>query len=212
MRLKSPDFRIYPPWTDTDIPGACSQVPDAWQEHVPKKPCCPMSSGIAFVLLDHECGVKMSGSLVTQNLKSSSVIRPGRALQGASEDRAACVERPLLPGAELRRNALQDLVNRTETKRSVVSRSRSSRNSVGTSSGSVIAEVARKRGDSEAPSSPPAAGQAKAFINAAESHRGLPVPKLERVHQPPPAGTSSQQKPHPGTRPSKKRKKYERGH
>ncbi|KAB0398132.1 hypothetical protein E2I00_014085, partial [Balaenoptera physalus] len=91
-------------------------------------------------------------------------------------------------------------VNRTETKRSVVSRSRSSRNSVGTSSGSVIAEVARKRGDSEAPSSPPAAGQAKAFINAAESHRWLPVPKLERVHQPPPAGTSSQQKPHPGAR------------
>ncbi|MBV96357.1 Protein SLX4IP, partial [Eschrichtius robustus] len=133
-------------------------------------------------------------------LASQSEELPGRALQGASEDRAACVERPLLPGAELRRNALQDLVNRTETKRSVVSRSRSSRNSVGTSSGSVIAEVARKRGDSEAPSSPPAAGQAKAFINAAESHRGLPVPKLERVHQPPPAGTSSQQKPHPGTR------------
>eukprot|EP00069_Balaena_mysticetus_P014037 bmy_08569T0 len=91
-------------------------------------------------------------------------------------------------------------VNRTETKRSVVSRSRSSRNSVGTSSGSVTAEVARKRGDSEAPSSPPAAGQAKASIRAAESHRGLPVPKLERVHQPPPEGTSSQQKRHPGAR------------
>lgn len=91
-------------------------------------------------------------------------------------------------------------MNRTETKRSTVSKSRSSRNSVGTSSDSVIAEVARKRGDSQAPSGPPSTGQAKAYIKAAESHRGLPVPKLEKVHQPPPEGTSSQQKPHPGTR------------
>ncbi|XP_059979953.1 LOW QUALITY PROTEIN: protein SLX4IP [Lagenorhynchus albirostris] len=133
-------------------------------------------------------------------LASQSEELPGRALQGASEDRAACMERPLLPGTELRRNALQDLVNRTETKRSIVSKSRSSRNSVGTSSDSVIAEVARKRGDSQAPSGPPSKGQAKAYIKAAESHRGLPVPKLEKVHQPPPEGTSSQQKPHPGTR------------
>ncbi|XP_007472106.1 PREDICTED: LOW QUALITY PROTEIN: SLX4 interacting protein [Lipotes vexillifer] len=120
----------------------------------------------------------------------SEDVQPGRALQGASEDRAACVERPFLPGAELRRNALQDLVNRTETERSIVSKSRSSRNSVGTSSDSVIAEVAQKRGDSQAPSGPPSTGQAKAYIRAAESHRGLPVPKLEKVHQPPPEGTS----------------------
>lgn len=92
-------------------------------------------------------------------------------------------------------------MKRTETK-SVVSKSQSSRDVVGTSSDSVIAEIARRRGDSQPSSSPPSksTGQAKDYIKAAESHWGLPVQKLENVHQTQPEDTSSQQKPHPGER------------
>uniref|UniRef100_A0A9L0RPA4 SLX4 interacting protein n=1 Tax=Equus caballus TaxID=9796 RepID=A0A9L0RPA4_HORSE len=124
-----------------------------------------------------------------------------RALHGASDYFAECAESPLPPGAKLKRNALKEIVKRTETK-SVVSKSQSSRDVVGTSSDSVIAEIARRRGDSQPSSSPPSksTGQAKDYIKAAESHWGLPVQKLENVHQTQPEDTSSQQKPHPGER------------
>lgn len=47
---------------------------------------------------------------------------------------------------------------------------------------------------------PPAksTGQAKDYIKAADNHWGLPVQKLENVHQAQPEDSSSQQKPHPG--------------
>ncbi|XP_058419199.1 protein SLX4IP isoform X2 [Diceros bicornis minor] len=125
-----------------------------------------------------------------------------RALHGASDYFAECVESPLPPSAKLKRNALKEIVKRTETKSSVMSKSRSSRDFVGMASDSVIAEIARRRGDSRASSSPPSesTGQAKDYIKAAESHWGLPIQKLESVHQTQPEDTSSQQKPHPGER------------
>lgn len=73
---------------------------------------------------------------------------------------------------------------------------------MGTSSDSVIAEVARRRDDGQASSSPLSefTGQAKDYIKAAECHQRLPVQKLENVNQTQPEDTSSQQKPHPGER------------
>lgn len=85
-------------------------------------------------------------------------------------------------------------VKRTETNSSIVSKSRSRRDIVGTSSDPVFAETARRRGDSRASASPPSesTGQAKDYIKAAESHWGLPVQELENVHQTQPEDTSGQ--------------------
>lgn len=69
----------------------------------------------------------------------------GRAVQGVTEDFTECAERPLPPGAECKRRALQEIVNRTETQ-SVVSKSCGYEDIVGTSGDSVIAEGAKKRG------------------------------------------------------------------
>lgn len=91
-------------------------------------------------------------------------------------------------------------MKRAEIKSSIVKKSQSSRDILGTSSDSLITEMAVRRGDSQALSSPAleSTGQAKDYIKAAESHWGFPVQKLEIVHQAQPEGTSSQQKPHPG--------------
>ncbi|XP_054430031.1 protein SLX4IP isoform X2 [Pteronotus mesoamericanus] len=123
-----------------------------------------------------------------------------RALHGASDYFAECAESPLPPSAKLKRNALKETVKRAETKSSIVNKSQSSRDTVGTNSDSVIAEMAVRRGGSQASSSAPpeSTGQAKDYIKAAESHWGLPVQKLENVHQAQPEDASSQRKPHPG--------------
>uniref|UniRef100_A0A8C5UQQ0 SLX4 interacting protein n=1 Tax=Microcebus murinus TaxID=30608 RepID=A0A8C5UQQ0_MICMU len=123
-----------------------------------------------------------------------------RALLGVSDYFAECAESPLPPSAKLRRNALKEIMKRTETKSSSVSKSQTSMDIVGTSSGSVIIEIARERNDGQASSRPlsESTGQAKDYIKAAESHWGLPVQKLENVNQTQPEDTSSQQKPHPG--------------
>ncbi|XP_053527390.1 protein SLX4IP [Artibeus jamaicensis] len=136
-----------------------------------------------------------SHDLSTQNEELTE-----RALHGVSDYFAECAESPLPPSAKLKRNALKEIVKRAETKSSIVSKSQSSRDSVGTSNDSVIAEMAVGRGGSPASSSAPlaATGQAKDYIKAAESQWGLPAQKLENVHQAQPGETSSQQKPHPG--------------
>lgn len=123
-----------------------------------------------------------------------------RALRGASDYFAECAVSPLPPSAKLKRNTLKEIMKRAETKSSIMSKSKSSRDIVGTSSDSVIAELAVKNSDHQASSSAPSEspGQAKDYIQAAESHRGLSVQKLENVHQAQPEDTSSQQKPHPG--------------
>lgn len=81
-------------------------------------------------------------------------------------------------------------------------KSHSSRDIVGTSNDSVTAETAVRQGDSQASSRLPSesTGQAKNYIKATESHWGLPVQKLENVHQTQPEDTRSQQNPHPGER------------
>ncbi|XP_025731791.1 protein SLX4IP isoform X2 [Callorhinus ursinus] len=122
------------------------------------------------------------------------------ALHGASDYFAECAESSLPPSARRKRNARKEIAKRTETKDSVVSKSWSSRDIVGTSSDPVMAEITRRRGDSWASTSPPSesTGQAEDYIKAAKSHWGLPVQKLENVHQTQPEDTSSQQKPHFG--------------
>uniref|UniRef100_A0AC11DGK9 Uncharacterized protein n=1 Tax=Ovis aries TaxID=9940 RepID=A0AC11DGK9_SHEEP len=124
----------------------------------------------------------------------SEDLQPGRALHGATGDRTGCVEQLLPPGAEPKRNVLQEIVNRTETKSSAVSGSRSNGPSVGASSDSVAAEGAWRRGGRPASSSPPAVGQAEDDRKASETHQGLPALKLEKGHQawPGAAETSSQ--------------------
>ncbi|XP_002806803.3 protein SLX4IP isoform X1 [Callithrix jacchus] len=125
-----------------------------------------------------------------------------RVLHGVSDYFAECAESSLPPSAKLRRNALKEIVKRTETKSSVMSKSQPRRDTVETSSDSVIVEIARRRNNGQASSSPPSesTGQAKDYIKAAESHWGLPVQKLEKVNQTQPEDTSGQQKPHPGER------------
>ncbi|NP_001242902.1 protein SLX4IP isoform X1 [Bos taurus] len=124
----------------------------------------------------------------------SEDLQPGRALHRASGDRTGCVEQLLPPGAEPRRNVLREIVNRTETKSSTMSGSRSNRTSVGASSHSVAAEGAWRRRGLPASSSPPAMGQAEDDRKASETHQGLPALKLEKGHQawPGAAETSSQ--------------------
>lgn len=124
----------------------------------------------------------------------SEDLQPGRALHGASGDRTGCVEQLLPSGAEPRRNVLQEIVNRTETKSSAMSGSRSNRTSVGASSDLVSAKGAWRRRRRPASSSPPAMGQAEDDRKASETHQGLPALKLEKGHQawPGAAETSSQ--------------------
>uniref|UniRef100_A0A2K5FA62 SLX4 interacting protein n=1 Tax=Aotus nancymaae TaxID=37293 RepID=A0A2K5FA62_AOTNA len=125
-----------------------------------------------------------------------------RVLHGVSDYFAECAESSPPPSAKLRRNALKEIVKRTETKSSVMSKSQPRRDTVETSSDSVIVEIARRRNNDQASSSPPSesTGQAKDYIKAAESHWRLPVQKLEKVNQTQPEDTSGQQKPHPGER------------
>ncbi|XP_008574228.1 PREDICTED: protein SLX4IP, partial [Galeopterus variegatus] len=125
-----------------------------------------------------------------------------RALHGVSDYFSECAESPLPPSAKLKRNALKEIVKRTKTKSGIMSKSQTSRDTVGTSSDSVIAEIAKRRDDGQASPSLPSESmaQAKDYIKAAESHWGLPVQKLENVNQSQPEDTGSQQKPHPGER------------
>ncbi|KAM8775109.1 LOW QUALITY PROTEIN: protein SLX4IP [Rhynchonycteris naso] len=123
-----------------------------------------------------------------------------RALRGASDYFAECAESPLPACAKRKRNALKEIVKRTETKSSTVSKPQHSRDTVGTCSDPVIAAVAVRGGDSQAASSAPSesTGPAMDYLKAAESHWGLSAQKLEKVHQSQREDTSSQQKPHPG--------------
>uniref|UniRef100_A0A8C6FVI1 SLX4 interacting protein n=1 Tax=Moschus moschiferus TaxID=68415 RepID=A0A8C6FVI1_MOSMO len=116
-------------------------------------------------------------------LASQSEDLPGRAFHRASGDHTGCAEQLLPPGAESRRNVLQEIVNRTETKSSAVSGSQSNRASVGASSDSVAAEGAWRRRGRPASSSPLAVGQAEDDRKASETHQGLPALKLEKGHQ-----------------------------
>ncbi|XP_023367920.1 LOW QUALITY PROTEIN: protein SLX4IP [Otolemur garnettii] len=123
-----------------------------------------------------------------------------RALHGVSDYFAECAESPLPPRAKLQRNVVREIVKRSKTKSSIVSKSQTSRDTVGTSSDSVITEIARRRSDGQASTSRLSefTGQAEDYIKAAESHWGLPVQKLENVNQPQPEDTSSQHRLHPG--------------
>lgn len=123
----------------------------------------------------------------------------GRALHGVSGYFAECAEGPLPPSAKRKRRALREIMKRAG-KKSIRSKSQGSRDIVGTSSDSVVAEIAVRRGDRQASSgaSPESSGQAKDCTQAAESHWGLSVQKLEHAHQTQPEDTSSQHKPHPG--------------
>nr|KAF6359072.1 SLX4 interacting protein [Pipistrellus kuhlii] len=127
-------------------------------------------------------------------------VLTGRALHGVSGYFAECAEGPLPPSAKRKRRALKEIMKRAETKSSIMSKSQGSRDIVGTSSDSVVAEMAVRRGDSQASSSasPESSGQAKDCTQAAESHWGLSVQKLEHVPQTQPEDTGSQHKPHPG--------------
>ncbi|KAM7125469.1 protein SLX4IP isoform 2-T4 [Molossus nigricans] len=122
-----------------------------------------------------------------------------RALHGASDYFAECAESPLPPSAELKRNTLKEIMKRAETKGSIVSKSQSIGDIVGTSGDSVIAEMAVRSAGQASSSAPSAStGQAGDSIQAAGRHWRRSVQKLENVHQTQPEDTSSQQKPHPG--------------
>ncbi|XP_036100618.1 protein SLX4IP [Molossus molossus] len=122
-----------------------------------------------------------------------------RALHGASDYFAECAESPLPPSAELKRNTLKEIMKRAETKGSIVSKSQSIGDIVGTSGDSVIAEMAVRSAGQASSSAPSAStGQASDSTQAAGRHWRRSVQKLENVHQTQPEDTSSQQKPHPG--------------
>lgn len=128
----------------------------------------------------------------SQNQKSTK-----RTVHGVSDYFAECAESSPSPGTKLKRNALQELVRRTEAKSSAGSKSQSSKDPVGRSSDSVITVVPRRR-DASAVLPSESTGQAQDDIKAAKSHRGLPVQELENVSQIQPEDTSSRQQPHPG--------------
>ncbi|XP_053430401.1 protein SLX4IP [Nycticebus coucang] len=137
------------------------------------------------------------------HLASQSEELTEGALHGVSDYFAECAESPLPPRAKLQRNVVKEIVKRSKTKSSIsstVSKSQASRDIVGTSSDSVITEIARRRSDGQASTSRPSesTGQAEDYIKAAESHWGLPVQKLENVNQPQPEDTSGQHRPHSG--------------
>lgn len=91
-------------------------------------------------------------------------------------------------------------MKRAETKSSIVSKSQSIRDTVGTSGDSVIAEMAVRRSAGQASCSAPPVptGPAEDCTQAAGHHWRLSVQKLENVHQTQPGDTGSQQKPHSG--------------
>lgn len=128
----------------------------------------------------------------SQNQKSTK-----RTVHGVSDYFAECAESSPSPGTKLKRNALQELVRRTEAKSSAGSKSQSSKDPVGRSSDSVITVVPRRR-DASAVLPSESMGQAQDDIKAAKSHRVLPVQELENVSQIQPEDTSSRQQPHPG--------------
>ncbi|XP_028739427.1 protein SLX4IP isoform X1 [Peromyscus leucopus] len=128
----------------------------------------------------------------SQNQKSTK-----RTLHGVSDYFTECAESSPSPGTKLKRNALQELVRRTEAKSSAGSKSQSSKDPVGTSSDSVITVVPRRR-DTSAVLPSESTGQAQDDIKAAKCHQGLPVQELENVSQIQPEDTSSRQQPHPG--------------
>ncbi|XP_021110729.1 protein SLX4IP [Heterocephalus glaber] len=143
--------------------------------------------------------VLVSQLAVIPDILSNQKELTERALHGVSDYFAECAESPLPPGAKLRRNALKEIVKRTETK-SISSKSQSHRATVRTSSDSDITVVVRRSDDDQALSSPASEsmGQEKDYIKAVERHWRLPVQKLENVNQTQPEDTNSQQKPHPG--------------
>ncbi|XP_075818418.1 protein SLX4IP isoform X1 [Microtus pennsylvanicus] len=128
----------------------------------------------------------------SQNEKSTK-----RTLHGLSDYFAGCAQSSPSPGTKLKKNTLQEIVRRTEGKRSAKSKSQASADLVGRSGDSVITVVPRRR-DASAVLLSESMGQAQDDIKAAKSHRGLPVQKLENVSQTEPEDTSSQQQPHPG--------------
>nr|XP_048311389.1 protein SLX4IP isoform X2 [Myodes glareolus] len=128
----------------------------------------------------------------SQNEKSTK-----RTLHGLSDYFAGCTQSSPSPGTKLKKNTLQEIVRRTETKSSAKSKSQTSTDLVGRSSDSVITVVPRVR-DASAVLLSESMGQALDDIKAAKSHWGLPVQKLENVSQTQPEDTSSQEQPHPG--------------
>ncbi|XP_041526020.1 protein SLX4IP isoform X1 [Microtus oregoni] len=128
----------------------------------------------------------------SQNEKSTK-----RTLHGLSDYFAGCAQSSPSPGTKLKKNTLQEIVRRTEGKRSAKSKSQASADLVGRSGDSVITVVPRRR-DASAVLLSESMGQAQDDIKAAKSHWGLPVQKLENVSQTEPEDTSSQQQPHPG--------------
>ncbi|XP_028611370.1 protein SLX4IP isoform X3 [Grammomys surdaster] len=120
-----------------------------------------------------------------------------RALHRVSDYFAECVESSPSPGTKLKRNALKEIVRRTESKGSDVSKPQPSRDLLGRSSDSVITVVPWRR-DASAILLSESVGQAQDDIRAAKSHQELPVQKLENVSQTQPGDTCSQQQLHPG--------------
>ncbi|XP_031227903.1 protein SLX4IP [Mastomys coucha] len=120
-----------------------------------------------------------------------------KAFHGLSDYFAECAKSSPSPGTKLKRNALKEIVRRTESKGTDVSKPPPSGNLVGRSSDSVITAVPQTR-DASAILLSESVGQAQDDIRAAKSHQELPVQKLENVSQTQPGDTHSQQQLHPG--------------
>ena len=127
-----------------------------------------------------------------QNEKSTK-----KALHGVSDYFHVCAESSPSPGTKLKRNALKEIVRRTKSKGTDVSKPQPSGDLVGRSSDSVITVVPWRR-DASAILLSESVGQAQDDIRAAKSHQELPVQKLENVSQTQPGDTRSQQQLHPG--------------
>lgn len=127
-----------------------------------------------------------------QNEKSTT-----KALHGVSDYFAECAEISPSPGTKLKRNALKEIVRRTKSKGTDVSKPQPSGDLVGRSSDSVITEVSWRR-DASAILLSESVGQAQDDIRAAKSHQELPVQMLENVSQTQPGDTRSQQQLLPG--------------
>ncbi|XP_060239182.1 protein SLX4IP [Meriones unguiculatus] len=119
------------------------------------------------------------------------------ALHGVCDYFAKCAESSPSPVTKLKRNALKEIVRRTEAKSTVVTKSQTSKGLVGRSSESVITVVPRRK-DASAILLSESVGRAQDDIKAAKSHWELPVLKLENVSQTQPEDTNSQQQPHSG--------------
>ncbi|XP_033617064.1 protein SLX4IP isoform X2 [Fukomys damarensis] len=162
--------------------------------------CIGSSQNTKFRVFPDQFVVCVSQLAVSPDILANQKELTERALHGVSDYFAECAESPLPPGAKLKRNALKEIVKRTETK-SISSKSEP-QGHCGNLYDSDIAVVARRSSDDQALSSLPSesTGQAKDYIKAVESHWRLPVQKLENVNQTQPEDTNSQQKPHPGER------------